>query len=144
MKILCLDYGMKRIGVACSDPSATISYPLTTFTNKGLKNNLNVVATLIKEQKPELILLGLPLDTRTSEKIETTMSKHIQEFGDKIKETLGINVKYHDERYTSRDAEEHIRINLGITKWEKIKELVDKVAASMILNSYLNKKKGED
>ncbi|MCL2851212.1 MAG: Holliday junction resolvase RuvX [Firmicutes bacterium] len=141
MKILCLDYGLKRIGVAASDPSGTISYPLTVFANKGLNNNLKVVEILVVEQKPEIILLGLPLDTRNYGKTETPMSQVVKEFGRNIQENLGVSVEFHDERYSSAEAEEHIKVNLGITKREKIKELVDKIAASMILNSYLNKVK---
>ena len=54
---------------------------------------------------------------------------------------VGIEVIYHNERYTSKDAEEHIRDNLGIRDYKKVRELVDKMAACMILSNYLEEQK---
>jgi len=133
---MCIDYGTKRIGIAASDPTATISYPLTVIINKGLVNNVNTLAQLSKENQIQKLVFGLPIHYNGT---EGEACNRVRELGMALSKATLLEVDYHDERYSSMDAEEHIKQNLGIKNPKKVVELVDKVAASMILNSYLKK-----
>jgi len=137
MKILCIDYGLKRIGLATSDPTQMIASPLITLQNKGDANNISAVRNIIVEQRIGVLLCGIAQDIDGN---DTPMSVRTREFGEKLRESTGLNVVYHNERYSSKEAEDHIKNNLGITRPEKIRELVDKIAATMILSSYLESK----
>jgi len=139
-KVLGIDYGLKRIGLATSDLSRTIASPLVTIQNKGEKKNIQAVTEIIQNHNIQGIMCGIALGI---DGMETTMSRITREFGEKLAEISGLEVVYFNERYSSKEAEEHIRNNLGITRHEKIRELVDKMAASMVLQVYLDKlKKG--
>ena len=138
MKIMCIDYGSKRIGIAATDPTATISYPLTTITNKGLVNNVRAITQLTRENQIQKIVFGLPVHYNGQ---EGEACRKVRELGAALLKETELEVDYHDERYSSLEAEEHIKQNLGITNHKKVTELVDKVAASMILNNYLEKMK---
>ena len=140
MKILCIDYGGKRIGVACTDPTATIAYPLCVVANKGQNNNVQAIKQLIKENDIKLILFGLPVHANGG---ESALCFEVRQLGAQLAEETALEVKYFDERYSSLEAEEHIRRNLGVTNPQKIKGLLDKVAACMILNSYLEANSGK-
>ena len=82
------------------------------------------------------IVIGLPLN---ADGTESEMSKFVQDFGKKLSEKSGLQVFYQDERYTSFEAEEYLK-EAGI-KWEKRKELLDKVSAQIILQNYLDERK---
>ena len=140
MKWLGIDYGRKRIGLATSDASGTIASPLLTLENKGEKKNTEALLKIIADHNIEGIMCGMPQNIVGG---DSGMSGEIKEFGRKLEEASGIGVEYVNERYSSKEAEEHIRVNLGITKWEKVKELVDKMVACMLLQEWLDKKKGE-
>lgn len=139
MKYLAIDYGLRRIGVAGS-VGGVLAEPLCVVVNKGEKNNLRSIGNLIVQYKAGVIVMGVPLDRDGA---ETPMSQSIRVFGEKLGDSSGVEVIFVNERYSSKDAEEHIRINLGITKPERIKELVDKMAAAMVLQLYLDNKRGK-
>lgn len=133
-RLMGLDYGDVRIGIALSDLSQTIASGLETYRCKGLEKDLEYISRLAKENEVECFIVGLPLnmDGTPGERAEKT-----QNFGKKLEEISNIPVKYVDERLTSVEAEE-ILISAGVRR-EKRKELIDKVAATLILESYLKK-----
>lgn len=134
-RIMCLDYGDIRIGIAMSDLLQTIASPYDTYTRVNLEADLNYFKNLVKAQDVELIVIGLPynMDGTCGERIEVT-----KEFGNLLSETLGLEVKYVDERLSSVEAEDI----LAQAKVPAIKRkgLIDKIAAGIILQSYLNSK----
>jgi len=136
MKLLGIDYGMKRIGLATTDESQTIATPLLTIQNKGDKKNIIALSEIVKSHDIKGIVFGIP---QNSSGEDTPMTKIVRDFGNKLSAELGMEVVFVNERYSSKEAEDHIRENLGITKREKIAELIDKMSASLILKSYIEK-----
>lgn len=131
-RIMGLDYGDVRIGVALSDLSRTIANGLETYKCKNSEQDIVYITNLAKNNDVDLFVIGLPLNMDGS---EGTRAEKTRQFGNKLAEYSGIDVEYIDERLTSVEAEE-ILISAGVRR-EKRKELIDKVAATLILESYL-------
>jgi len=135
MKLLGIDYGLKRIGLATTDLGRSIASPLVTIQNRGDKKNVATISDICRQHNIGGIVCGVPLDIVGG---ENDMSRIVRQFGVKLGESLSIEIVFVNERYSSKEAEEHIRENLGITNREKVAELVDKMAAAMILSDYIN------
>lgn len=131
-RIMGLDYGDVRIGVALSDLSRTIANGLETYKCKNSEQDIVYITNLAKNNDVSLFVIGLPLNMDGT---EGTRAEKTRQFGSKLAEYSGIEVQYIDERLTSVEAEE-ILISAGVRR-EKRKELIDKVAATLILESYL-------
>lgn len=130
-----IDYGKARIGIAFSDLSGTIASAHSVIKGQREKDVENL-SNLAKSMDVKYIVIGLPLN---ADGTESEMSKFVQDFGKKLSEKSGLQVFYQDERYTSFEAEEYLK-EAGI-KWEKRKELLDKVSAQIILQNYLDERK---
>ena len=128
-----LDFGKARIGVAFSDLSSTIASADHVRKSQGEENDLNYFANLIKEKSVDEVVFGLPLKTDGT---ESEMSLIVRSFAEKLEKVSGVQVCFQDERLTSFEAEEYLK-EAGI-KWEKRKELLDKVSAQIILQNYLD------
>ena len=133
-RFMALDYGDVRIGVAISDLTKTIASGLETYKCRSLELDLQHFLALAKEQDVEKFILGLPLNMDGTEGVRAEKTRA---FGDKLSALTNLPVEYVDERLTSVEAEE-ILINAGVRR-EKRKEVIDKVAATLILESYLKK-----
>ncbi len=132
-RILALDYGVKRIGVAVSAPLGFFTQPLAYIPNKNPSQVIEELNHIIKERTISFILLGLP--KRTDETIGPEAEKVI-EFGKVLETRCGIEVKFYDESYSTKDAEEILINELNLSR-KKRKEVIDSMAACLILNSYL-------
>lgn len=132
-RIMCLDYGDVRIGIAFSDLLQTIASPHSTYTRKTLEDDLNFFAELAKKQEVELIVIGLAynMDGSAGDRVEKT-----KEFGETLSNFLNLPVKYVDERLSSVEAEDILAE--AKVPCIKRKGLIDKIAASIILQNYLN------
>lgn len=135
-RILGIDYGERRVGLALSDETATIASPLPTLKRrKGKRPPVAPVARLAEENDVEAIVIGLPL---TLEGEESDWTREIRAFGEKLAERTGCPVTFQDERMTSVRAERAVRsLGLGKEKREE-KERIDAAAAVLILQSHLN------
>ncbi len=136
-----LDYGKARIGVAFSDLSSTIASADHIYKTQTEEKDLAYFSNLIKEKTVNLVVFGLPLN---ADGTESEMTKVVREFAEKLRVSTGVEVAFQDERYTSFEAEELLKE--AKIKWEKRKELLDKVSAQIILQNYLDEnpnKKGE-
>jgi putative Holliday junction resolvase len=135
-RILGIDYGERRVGLALSDDTATIASPLPTMKRrKGKRPPVAPVARLAEEHGVSEIVVGLPL---TLEGEESDWTREIREFGDKLADRTGCPVAYQDERMTSVRAERAVR-SLGLGKEQREeKGRIDAAAAVLILQSYLN------
>ena len=131
---MALDYGDVRIGIAFSDLLQTIASPFQTYRRKTLTEDLNYFLNLVKEKEVSKIILGLPVNMDGSVGERALKTK---EFGEELFKATGLEVEYVDERLTSVEAEE-ILISSGVRR-EKRKEVIDKIAAALILESYLNR-----
>lgn len=135
-RIMALDYGDVRIGIAFSDLMRSIASPYETYKRSQEGKDLMYLAKLANDNDAGLIVIGLPLNMDGS---EGDRAKKTRRFGDKLSKSSNIKVEYMDERLTSVEAEE-ILIDAGMRR-DKRKNIIDKLAASLILKSYLNKKK---
>ena len=133
MRILCLDYGEKRIGVAICDELGMTAQGLPTVIRKSKKHDLDILGNLIKSYNVEKILIGYPLRLDGSEGIQC---EKVNRFSVLLDKTFSLSVIKWPETLSTKNAEE-ILINSGI-RWQKRKKMVDKLAACLILQNYLD------
>lgn len=134
-RILALDYGTRRIGVAVCDPTRTIAFPLTTLTRRaGKRPPWAMLSEIISEQEPDEVVIGLPLDLAG---IEGEWAAEVRRFGDEVSRRYGLPVRWMDERLSSVRAEEVVRGSGLRKKAREEKERVDAAAAAIILQDYL-------
>lgn len=136
MRIMGLDFGAKTVGVAVSDPLLVTAQSLETITRKSenkLRQTLARIEELIQEYQVDKIVLGLPknMNGTEGERVEKT-----KEFQEMLFRRTGISVELWDERLTTVAAD-RIMMETGIRR-ENRKEHVDAVAASFILQGYLD------
>lgn len=133
-RILGLDHGDKRIGLAITDPLNIIAKPLRTV-NVTNENVFNVLKELIKEYSINKIVVGLPLTLKNTHSIQT---EKVLVFIEKLKEEITIDIETYDERFTSDIAKESL-IAQGI-KTGHNKSEIDKTAAAIFLQNYIDEK----
>ncbi len=136
LRALGIDFGMKRIGVAVSDPTGTVATPLETLQRRaGKRPPLAKMETLGRELAVEHVVMGLPLDLAGE---ETEWCAEVRRVGGQLAERLGVPVSYVDERMTSVRAERAVR-SVGLRKQEREqKARVDAAAAQLILQAWLD------
>lgn len=135
---IALDVGDVRIGVAVSDMLGITANPRETYVRKGktFEQDIAYFVEYAKREDADAFVLGFPLNMDGTEgpRVEVTRA-----FGDALKEASGLDVVYVDERLTTVSAERML-IEADVRR-EKRKTVIDKVAATIILQSYLEKQK---
>ncbi len=131
-QLLAIDYGTKRVGLAISDPQQKIASPLKTIP---LEQAIENIQQISKDHQIETIILGMPKQKNGQ---YSEIINQIKEFEAMIKTVLPrVRIVHHEERYTSKMAQ-RIVIDSGIKKQKrKNKSLLDKISASIILESYI-------
>ena len=132
---VALDVGDVRIGVAVSDMLGITANPRETYVRKGktFEDDINYFVKYAKEEDADAFVIGLPINMDGTEGPRAEVTR---EFGDALKEASGLQVIYVDERLTTVSAE---RMLIGAdVRREKRKQVIDKVAATIILQSYLD------
>ncbi len=132
-RILALDFGSRRIGVAVSDPLGIIAQPLAPILRKGNGRDIEAIGALVREYSAVLVLVGLPLTLGGD---EGTQAKRTRAFAERIREHLEIPVEMWDERLTTVQAERHL-IASGIRR-EKRRDLRDSLSAVLVLQNALD------
>ncbi len=136
MRILALDFGERRIGVAVTDPTGVLAQPLETLERRPppSRAHLDQIAELALEYGAAKIVVGLPLhmDGRAGPEVEAARA-----FGLEVEARTGVPVDYIDERWTTREAERTLR-ELGVPGRKRRRHL-DPIAASLILRTYLER-----
>ncbi|MDR3709032.1 MAG: Holliday junction resolvase RuvX [Capsulimonadaceae bacterium] len=134
MKILALDVGTVRIGVAISDDLEMGAYPLMTYTRVGaLKRDLAAIQVIAAEQEADTILVGLPTSIDGG---EGPQAKYTRGFGDALAKVIGVPLVYWDESMTSVEAND-ILIGMNYSR-QKRRLVLDQWAAKLLLESYLD------
>jgi putative Holliday junction resolvase len=133
MRILAIDHGSKRIGIAVSDELKMIAQPLEFIPAEPFAAFLVRLNELISDKEVESILVGLP---RNMDGSYGPAAQKVQEFVEALKGTVGVPIKTWDERLTSAQAN-RILIQ-GNVRRDKRKEKVDAMAAAILLQSYLD------
>jgi putative pre-16S rRNA nuclease len=132
-RILALDLGKKRIGLALSDPLGITAQGLPTLQRTRIREDLAALARLIEEHDVRLLLLGHPLHMSGH---ESRQSGYTREFGARLGEYTGVEVRLWDERLTTVEAERVLRSS-GISI-EKRARAVDRLSAQILLESFLD------
>ena len=130
--LLAFDYGKQRIGIAVGQTLTSSVTPLTTLKAVKQKPDWGAIQRLIEEWQPDLLIVGLPLHMDGSEQ---QLTEEARRFGHKLKGRYNLPVEWMDERLTSHEAEEILRQQGG--KMRSDKQDIDKIAASLILQSWL-------
>jgi putative holliday junction resolvase len=142
-RALALDLGSKRIGVAATDTTRTLASPVTVLMRRGsVAEDHKAIAAIVEEYEPDTIVVGLPLSLDGTEgkaaQLIRTEFVQLQAYF----EPLGVSVVVHDERFTTTTAHANLRErNLNAAKRRNI---VDKVAAAVLLQNWLDGEKGRN
>lgn len=134
-RVLGLDYGLRRIGVAVSDIRREMVFPRPLLENKSLTYVCAEVSRICREEEVSLIVVGLPLDD-TGESAPAQVAR-VKTFGEAIHLASGVPVTYEDERYTTAEAEAML-LESGVDFSER-KKMRDAVAAMIIVQAALKK-----
>ena len=132
-RLLAIDYGARRVGLALSDPLKMIASPYRTIINEGNSNLIMEIERIIIAEDVEQTIIGLPLGMAGQ---ITEQTKKVKEFADKLI-SRGIEIEYEDERWSSVAAKRSMKeqnIKGGYNK-----ELVDQTAAAIFLQQYLDR-----
>ncbi len=131
-RIMGIDYGRVRIGIALTDLLKTIASPYEVYKSVSRKKDIEYFVKLIKEKEVDKVVLGLPLNMDGSEGERALKTRA---FGDELEKASNVPVVYQDERLSSVEAENYLLD--GDLRRDKRKNLIDKVSASIILEDYL-------
>lgn len=143
MRILGIDFGEARIGLAVSDPTGTIASPLPTLKRRrGKRPPIEEMVKIARKHEVEALVMGLPLDAGGN---ETEWTARVREVGEELGRRLEVPVHYQDERMTSARAERVVRTRLGLPRREREKKgRVDAAAAVLILQAWLDRPGSHD
>jgi putative Holliday junction resolvase len=132
-RVLCVDYGRKRLGLALSDEMGVTAQPFGTIEAEGEEEQLKQVEQVAHENGVTAIVVGLPLTLKGE---VTQGASRVIDFARKLNQRLGVSVITWDERLSTKEGEK-LLIESGMRR-DKRKKVVDSVAAAIILRSYLD------
>jgi putative Holliday junction resolvase len=132
-RILALDLGKKRIGLALSDPLGYTAQGLATMEREGRRDDVEVLRRLTVEHGVTMILIGDPIHMSGA---AGRQSEYTREFAKELEYKTGLPVKFWDERWTSKEAERTLR-GSGIANGQR-KPAIDRLSAVILLQSYLD------
>ena len=132
-RILAIDYGKKRMGLALSDPLLTFAYAFKTLPND--PKFFGELASIIEEKEVAKIILGLPLKESGE---SYGLTEEVKKFKQTLEKKYGLEVILKDERYSSSVAKDMIIESVTKKKKRKDKGALDRSAAAVILQDYLN------
>ena len=133
MRILGVDYGDSRVGLAVSDEMRVLASPLPPLQTGSMRKTIDEVAKVARETDAEVIVVGLPLNMNGT---EGPQAGKVRAFGSKLGEVSGAEIVYKDERLTTVQAHRAFD-QAGVSKSRRSR-LVDSVSAQIILQSYLD------
>ncbi|MEW6621712.1 MAG: Holliday junction resolvase RuvX [Bacillota bacterium] len=132
-RIMGLDVGEKYIGIAISDPLRITAQGLQTLIRENIESDCEKIASLSREYQVELLVIGLPRNINGS---LGPAAQKVQEFGLYLQQKVELSVKYWDERFSTLSV--HKMLITGDVSRKKRKKVVDKLAAVIILQNYLD------
>ena len=134
MRILAVDLGDARIGLAISDILGITANPLETYKRKGDIRDAEYIAKIANDRQCQRIILGLPLNMDGTEgvRVEKTYA-----FAEELKKFTSVEIDFEDERLSTVEVES-VLIEAGMRR-EKRKDVIDKLAATIILRRYMDR-----
>ena len=146
MRILGLDVGSKTVGVAVSDPLGVIATGVTTIERVGIRKDTGKVIDYIKEYGCETVVIGLPLSLDGSDSVQTQKVRDFRVMLENKLRSSGplskVRIEWQDERYSTAEAEE-VLIEADMSREDR-KKIIDRQAAIVILQRYLDRMTRED
>lgn len=133
-RLIALDVGTKTIGLAITDDTQSIITPVETISRKGNKKDIPILLNIFREKKVKGVIVGLPLSFDDK---ETDCSNFIRRFTNNLSLETELPIFFQDEKLSSFEAEDLMLDKVGFNNTKKV---VDKIAASYILESFLNNK----
>ena len=134
MRLMGIDFGDARVGIAFSDPLMIMSQGYKTIKNDGTENLYKEIAEIVKEKDVTKIVIGLPKNMDNSQGFRTDAT---MEFADKLKKYISVEIDFSDERLTTVSA--HGFLNEMNVRGKKRKGAVDTLSAALILETYMKK-----
>ena len=139
MRLLGLDVGTRRIGVAISDPLGFSAQGLTVIERRGVEKDIETIERLAHEHKAEALIVGLPLDTDGKRGSQVQL---VEAFIESVVRRVALPVHWVDERFTTAQSE---RVLLeGDVSRKRRKEIIDQLAAQLILQQYLEQNREKE
>lgn len=138
MRLIGLDVGEARIGVAVSDPTGTLASAREVLARRPEALALQAIARLVEEEEAGAIIVGLPRSLSCELHGQAAL---VQEFADKLRQAVQVPVEFWDERLSTVAAEREMRA--AGTKRDRRKAMIDAVAAAIILQSYLDARRAQ-
>ena len=135
-RIMGIDFGMKRIGIAISD-----SLKMFAIAHKTILNNSSTIAELekiVKEKNVIKFILGIPNEERQRKDSKTSIIKDVKKFKESLEKKFGFEVELLDETYTSAIAQQQILESVNKKNKRQNKDLLDMYSAAIILQEYLH------
>ena len=136
MRVLGIDYGDSRVGVAVTDPLGITAQGVGTVKNSGMKKLIAALSEIIVKYEPEAIVIGMPKNMDGSEGFRAQAT---YKFADRLKAVYDGRIEFVDERLTTVGASQFL--NATNTRGEKRKGVIDTVSACLILESYMKRQK---
>ena len=133
MRVMALDVGDKTIGVAISDALLLTAQARPTLRRKNLKLDIEALGVMAKENEVREIVVGQPLHMDGK---QSAQSEKVARFAEELRKAVEVPIVFWDERLTSFEAEQHLE-QMGLN-WRQRREQVDKIAAMIILQTYLD------
>lgn len=133
-RVLGIDYGERRLGLAISDETRTIASGLEVYERRSLKEDLQHLREVVEREGAERVVLGLPLNLDGS---LGPKAQEVLQFKEQLEEALSIPVELADERLTTQEAE-RVLLEADLSRRRR-REVRDRLAAVLILQSYLDR-----
>ena len=135
MRVLAIDYGERRLGLAVSDEEGAFAFPAGALERRGLKRDLAALRALAEERGIASVVVGLPLHMDGREGPEARAARA---FAAAVGEATGLPVETFDERWTTREAERSLQAQGMVGRRGRArKDVVDEVAATLLLRAWL-------
>ena len=137
MRVMALDVGDKKIGVAISDELLLTAQGRPTLRRKNLRSDLEILRRLAMENDVQEVVVGQPLHMDGT---PSAQSRRVARFSEELRRVLSLPMVFWDERLTSFEAEQHLE-QMGMN-WRERRKHVDQIAAMIILQNYLDSRAG--
>ena len=136
-RVMALDWGTKRIGVAVSDPLGLMAHPVATLPAEDEAALVRELKKIIEDKDVTRVIVGLPVNM---DETHGPSAKAAKAFADRMAAAIALPFETIDERLTSMDADARLH-DAGLKDWKKRKQRIDRVAAALILQSWLEKRR---
>jgi putative Holliday junction resolvase len=136
-RLLALDVGEKRVGMALCDETQTLARPLLTLNRTSKKEDFAKIAALCREHAIEKVIVGLPKTLRGE---EGSQAQRVRRYAGELQASLNLPIEFWDERYSSVDAQERLT---SASRKARAKGDIDSAAAAIILQEYLDEHHAE-